>query len=216
MIRTLMLIYLLINYSLAWAVDLGVYGQVWPIDEVDIRDIIVTQSEKISLEAVNELFKAQIHSDSEHFNTGSMPSSQVTKTHYFEPVVTLKNDIVVKDTIIYKKGTSINPLTKINPNRALLFFDGNSKNQINFAVNAIKQYPFQLLLVMSGHNPIQLSHDIQLPVYYAYPPLINYFHVNHMPALINNGRLTHQYQLAITEFSSPFKLSTLKDCWNGC
>jgi len=196
--------------------DLGIYGTVWEIKEVNLKQLITEELQKVDLKKIELSYKSQAEHFGEHLKPNVLSSAEETKTFYIDPSVSLSKNIIINGKVIYKKDTLVNPLTIIRPTENMLFFDGDDKDQLNFALKAQKSEPYRLMLVMTKGDPIRLANKIHSPIYYATDGIISRFHIEKIPTLLGVGVDQHRYELAITTLASPYSIEVLKSCWNGC
>jgi len=189
-----------------YAHDLGVYGSVFPINEVSIAKVLAEQASKIDWHAVNQRLLTGARQWKEHLPSLAVTPVLQTRTVYFDPSITLHRDIIINGHVLYKKGMPINPLDYIRPTKKMLFFDGNSAEQWQFVLVALHKFPMEIMPVMVAGNPVKYSKKIKRPVYYAFPPLMRRFHITHVPTLMGVGKGAYSRKLAITTFASPFDI----------
>ena len=200
----------------AFSADLGIYGKVWDIKEIDLKQLIAEELHEVDVKQIQVTYKNQAEHFGENLTPNLLPNSDQTKTIYVDPSISLSKNIVINGKILYKKGSFVNPLTVIRPSDNMLFFDGDNQDQLNFALHALKVEPYRLMLVMTKGNPIQLANKIHRPIYYATQGIISRFHITKIPTLLGVGIDHHMNELAITTFAPPYSIQVLKDCWNGC
>lgn len=199
-----------------YAHDLGVFGRVWPIQEVDLKQVIAKQLSKINTKAINLKLKKQAIHFGENLPPNKLPNSLQTKTTYIDPSIALKKDIIVRGRMLYKKGTWVNPLKTVRPSKNMLFFNAVDDKQLHFALQALKAHPYRLMLVATKGNPVALAKKIHRPVYYATKGIVKRFHIKAVPSLLGVGSGNNEYDLAVTTFSAPYSIRLVKQCWNGC
>lgn len=198
-----------------YAADLGVYGRVWDIQEVDIRKLITLQ---LSAKSLTKFYQQLINSPIykyETFRAIDFKQANITKTLYFDPAFTLQHDIVIKK-LLFHKGMKINPLHYLKPVTKMLFIDGTDSLQRDFALKALSQFPFKLLIVITRGDFSKLSHYFRRPIYFAYQDIVKRFHISHLPSLVSTGTNEHLEEIAVIEFSFPYQLNELIRCWQGC
>lgn len=209
------LLFTLMN-NIVWANDLGHYGRVWGIEEVNVKQVIANQlAMKNTLKSAKVLRKS-LKTLGEHFPSMHLPTARHRLTSYYDPSIALKTDIVVRGRLLYRKGTWVNPLKVVRPIQDMLYFDGRDKQQLDFAIKALRHYPTRLMLVETGGDPIKLSANLHRPVYYARRAIISRFHIVKVPSLLGVGVGLHQYDLSVTTLTPKATMKTLNTCWHGC
>ena len=219
--RLLFIVFLLVLLFIqlpCFAYDLGIYGETWEIEELDIREIIYAQARAVDWKKVGRELDLQARQLGEHLPVVNLPEATATYTTFINPGIALTHDIASNRQIFYRRGTWVNPLHVVRPITNLLFFNPQLPAQKQLALAALETYPSQLVLVITKGNPLQLSKEIHHPVYYAFPALIKRFHIQATPTLLGVGKLggTHADELAVSVFAKPYQLQEIKRCWYGC
>src|SRR6185503_16016574 len=93
----------------------------------------------------------------EHLPLTYLPEASVTQTRFINPAIVLKHDISSNGQVFYRKGSRVNPLNIVRPVTNLLFFDAKSPAQKQLALAALKDYPYQLVLVLTRGDPVKLA-----------------------------------------------------------
>lgn len=199
-----------------FARDLGVYGHLWSISEVNLKKVIATQLSHVNMQKIGLTLKKQARNFGNNLPPNELPIAQKTQTIYVDPSIALKHDIIIRGKLIYKKGSWVNPLTYIKPVTDMLFFNGDDSAQLNFALKALKDFPYKLMLVMIKGNPVKLAAKIHRPVYFGYKTIIKRFHITKVPSLLGIGKGQLKDRLAVTTFSKPYLPVMVKRCWHGC
>lgn len=200
----------------SYAHDLGVYARTWAIEEVNLKTVIADQAQALDQEKIILSLKSQVQHLDQHLTLNFLPAASRTATRYINPAVALKRDIKIKDKVIYQKGTWVNPLRWVRPRQNMLFFDGRDNDQLAFALKALRQFPYRLMLVMTAGEPVKLSGKLHRPVYYASRALLKRFEIKAVPSLLGVGDNKHQYELMVLTLASPYQIETLQSCWHGC
>ena len=200
---------------LSHANDLGVYSRVWPIDEVNLKQTIAGQLQAIDRQKIGVSLKSQVENLDARLQPQVLPLAKENSVTYFDPSVSLPHDIRVSGRIIYKKGTWVNPLNWVRPKQDMLFFDGRDAAQLDFALAALKRFPYRLMPVMTAGKPIALSEKIHRPVYYANSALIQRFRIREVPTLLGVGDQAHRDELSVVSFVPPYSVDLIERCWHG-
>ena len=199
-----------------FAIDLGRYSQVWPIQEVDMKQAISEQFANVNTHQINDRLLISAKGFGDHLPYSTLKKATKTATSYVDPSIALNKDIIVNGQLIYKKDTRVNPLDYVRPRTNLFFFNGQDQEQVRFAKILIKNKPYTIQLVMIDGNPLRLARKINKPVYYAYPKVLNRFHIQSIPTLLGVGVKQYKNYLALTTLAKPYRLSTINACWFGC
>ena len=119
--------------------DLGVIGPTYEIKEDDFSKVIMERAEQSAADGSwNEAVKA--HSDDIESAAlvadGDLPQARSGRVYALDPTITVQEPIRRSDgSILYDRGTKVNPLDYVTFNRTLCFFDANSSDQIEWVAN---------------------------------------------------------------------------------
>lgn len=144
------------------AKDLGTFGATFTIQEEDLLVILKTRlaKKKMDEQANLELKKAfikKIESPKGRF----LPRATRQSIHEYDPTLNLNEDI--KDhqgVVIASKGTCINPLDQTPLRTALLFFDGNDPEQLEWAKKE------KGVWILTTGAPLEIENRENRPVYF--------------------------------------------------
>lgn len=205
------------------AKDLGVQGQVWPILEIDFRRLMLESAARVDWNQMQDEIKSSANKYFDGFPGRRLPSVDKTETRYIDPSIITPSDIMaplpdasgtLQWSVLYAKGTRVNPLEKIRPLTAMLFFDGNSPDQVKFVRAALAANPLRVVPVeTAGANVKDLSVAFDRPVFYANESMMARFRVEHLPALLYPGSGANALYLGLTAFAEPYKASELETAW---
>lgn len=210
--------------STAAAHDLGIQGRVWDIGETDMRQLVVQDLAKVDQGKIQKELMDSAENYTANLDPQRLPLALATRTRYVDPSSVLSQDIYApieqpdgryEWRVLYPKGTRVNPLESVRPNKNMLFFDARDPDQREFALELLKQEPHRLMLVLTAGDPGKLSNQIRVPVYYANDSLIQRFQIQAVPSLLGVGEGTHYYELAVTDFAPPYRVQTAQRAWHG-
>lgn len=193
----------------AGAVDLGVQGSVFPIEEPNLLVQILDRLDAIDWKKKSE----DIARDDEYLvnhlpDDGLTPATE-TVTHYYDPSLVLQAPVSapvrqadgsMQWKVIYPAGTRVNPLEHVQPPTRLLVFNPADEKQTEFALAVQRAWPSLVELMISGGAVKNLSKKIDRPVFYADAKLVQGFHLTHVPSLIGVGKGPLSLRLAVTEY----------------
>lgn len=189
--KIIFIILFLFLSSLSFAKDLGVVGRVYPIKETDLLEFI--QNKVLIMQQNGEWKKLQNQSKeriAKHIDRPT-PFSNVHKTILakswrYDPSIAVPYDL--KDTegnIFAKAGTRINPLSFTTLHTALVFYDGDDKEQVEWVKKINKKYDEKTKLVLVNGSIVDQEKIFQKPIYFDQQgKLTTTFHITQVPAVV--------------------------------
>ncbi len=207
----------------AHAHDLGVQGQLFPLIEIDIRQTIMGEVAKADMAKVQKDLTESVDRYFDGFPKRVLPSIEQTTTHYIDPSITVPDDIKAPVqgadgdyhwTVLYAKGTRVNPLEKYRPITAMLYFDGTNEDQLKFVEQTVAVNGRVIPVETAGANIRDVSKRLDRPVFYASEDMMQRFRVKHLPALLYPGSGEYSLYLGMTEFAAPYKPAEVNAVWS--
>lgn len=209
--------------SAAQATDLGTQAKVWDITEQDMREIVLTEAARVDWAQKNKELRENAQSYTDNLPKRALPEADKTETAYIDPSIQLSSDIKIpvkgpdgKYTwqVHYAKGMSLNPLAKVRPVTALLFFDARSPEQVAFAKELVSDPLSRIVpLEVSGDNFQEVVKDFGRAVFYAFDAQLARFNVTKLPALVYPGSGKYSLYLANTVFAKPYRAASVAAVW---
>jgi conjugal transfer pilus assembly protein TraW len=151
-----------------FAKDLGVVGHIFEIKEQDIAEIIA-----LKLQRLNETGELALHQEKilrraleqvKNPTPVGLPNAIETRTFFYDPSITLKTDIRNhQNTLIYAKGTRINPFSYVTLHKQWLFFNGDNAEHLAWAK---AQYKTGDKLILVRGSAVDLMKEWQVPIYF--------------------------------------------------
>ena len=204
----------------ALAVDLGVQANTWEITERDMRELVLADAAKVDWSKKNDEVKESARNYTANFPKRNLPELDKTETKYLDMSIQLSSDIKIpvkgadgKYTwqVYFKKGQSFNPLTKIRPVEALLYFDARSPDQVAFAKEATKgMFSGVVPIEVSGEKFDETLKQFTRPVFYGFDVQIQRFSITALPALIYPGTGKYSLYMANTVFAKPYSVAEVR------
>lgn len=173
-----LLISMLLAKDLGSAKDLGCYGETFSIDETSLLQLITAKLK--GLESSGNLTEHQ-ETIRKRISRKVMNPEPVVgvrhttepRTFTYDPTFVLPEDVLDRDGhILYKAGTSFNPLRDSMPHllikqlaltKPLLFVDGDA--HMPWVREQLKQHPKAKVILVKG-SPSNCSEILQHPVYF--------------------------------------------------
>lgn len=160
--------------------DLGVWGATYPIKEVDMATYMGSQVKKMPVKAIQKALRSSVKTGLQHLPTVSLPESHRIMYMVFDPSVR-----------IGKEQKVLNPLRWVWPEKKWLIIQGGRVSHWALVRKLQARYPdqFWVLVVDMSMAIWEKSRNIGYmpPIYYAFPQLIQRFHVQSLPTLMGAG-----------------------------
>lgn len=143
--------------SSAQAKQLGALGDTYLISEPDFLVFIHQRLQTLKNNGQLAKFEAQAATRAVHHALNPPPVSFLTTTdrpsvHYYDPTFVLNRNIYnAKGKLIFKKGTTANPLNLVPLRETLIFFDGRDVRQVNWAKAQERHYSY-IKFILTGGN----------------------------------------------------------------
>lgn len=140
---------------LSYAKDYGILGQTYEIAEQDLLEYIETKINKLQSNGqwhqLEEEFTQQVKKKVERPTSVILSKAKESRSFLYNPSIVAPFD--VHDTqghLIVSKGTVINPLDRVQLKSALLFFNADDPEQLDWAIAESKQHSKVKLILTSG------------------------------------------------------------------
>ena len=154
--------------------DSGVYGEVFPVAERSLLDVI-----KARLQALSDSGRLSDHQNAILQKTrerlkspepiGNVRKTAEERSFLHDPSITVSDDLKDHEgRIFHRKGTKVNPLEMRSLPAPLLFVDGDDEDQVAWAIRLHKQAgstPKPKIILVKG-APLALSEELGLPIYF--------------------------------------------------
>jgi len=199
--------------SLGFAHDLGVYGHLFPVIEINPVEIIQRKLSEYEqsgqLEAMQKKMQQQVESSVLRPKPLNLQRTTTPTTRLLTPTFTLQTNVYdAYGNIIYPEGLTINPfdvatypkqlqqlnIMKPTLRQTLLFFNGDDNTQISWAKSKIEQLdhenkPYKIIL--TGGDVRNTAEALAHRVYFdQYGYLTNYFSLQYVPSMVYQDK-TH-------------------------
>lgn len=172
------------------AKDLGVFGEVFEIEEADLLEVI--QGKLADLEKSGELQNHQAKIARKTQEIIERPNAVAGITHttkprtfIYDPSITLTSDIADHEGRVFAaKGERINPLNYRSMTKPLLFIDGDEGDHLTWAFSQIKLHPQAKIILVKG-APLQIMQEMGMQVYFdQHGKITNKLGITQVPAKV--------------------------------
>lgn len=140
-------------------IDLGTYGELYPIAEKDLLSVIEEGAKDINKTKIMEDFRK---SSDEYFNVEStIPKCEETLDRDFDPSIVLKEDINLSEYGVFvKAGEKFNPLANALLPSYLFFIDENREEEVLLLQEFNRQIggDSQVMVIVTGGEMMNLKH----------------------------------------------------------
>lgn len=182
-----------LSVSVGYAKNLGQYGQVFPVIEKDVRQIIMARLR--AMEKSGALAEHQRTIDqrvAEHIIRPQRLMLSPTKkpiTFRIDPTVWVSEDVRMPDgTLIASKGTAVNPFKHITFSKTLFFFDADDANQVAWVKKHYSEYGHVKFILTGGD--IREAGLTFGRIYFDLNGLITrQLKIRHVPSVVNQDGL---------------------------
>ncbi len=174
------------------AKDYGICGNTFEIQEENLLEYINDKLKAIDLKEWQRDF-VEVSKDSiQRPKATILPYAKNKRVYYFDPSIDnqeRKACIEATDNrgvIFAKKGDRINPLDKINLTKKLIFIDGDSREQIDYAINLYNASNGRAKIILIKGSIVDLINKLNIKIYFDQNGiLVNKFSIKHIPAIIS-------------------------------
>lgn len=178
--------------------DFGIMGHTFPIKEEPFVQMITKRLHSIDIAKHQEIIRQKtIEKINNPKPVEGLKRAQKNHSFSFDPTYLLKEDIIMPDgKVLYRAGTSINPLHYIDFDRRLIFIDARDKTQIKWLRRYLAKEQSQNRIILTGGKIFELEQKLNTSLYFDQEGvLVNHFGIKALPSVI----VQEGYALKITE-----------------
>lgn len=181
------------------AKDLGVMGDIYPIEEPDFLEFLQSRAAVIEKNGGLQQLQNKMQQDAVQYRDRPKPVSGIQTTHDnkswdFDPSIVLDHDVLTPEgKVIAVAGTHVNPLVYISLKKTLIFYDADDEAQVKWAVAQDIQRKGQDKLILVNGRLLSEEKRFGKPIYFDQKGLLTTrFSIKHVPATVSqNGLLLH-------------------------
>lgn len=214
---------LAVTAGLSQAKDLGVQGQLFPIQERDLRERLIESAAKVDWQKTQQGLKKDAENYTKNLTPFDLPRPQKSFVRWTDPSVEVAEDIKTpvfnestkeyEMTVVYKKGTRVNPLAKYRPVSTLFFFDGRDSEQVEVAQRLVELNSLKIVPIATGGDVSKLTKAFKRPVFFAHKIMLDKAEVTHLPALVFPGENDRALNIGAAFFAKGTTASTIYNTW---
>ena len=188
--------------QVSFAKDLGVMGEIYPINEPDFLEFIQSRVQAMEKSTQWNQLKNTMQERAERYRdrptvvTGIQRATQ-TRSWFFDPSIVLDHDVRTPDgTLIAISGTRVNPLVRISLSKTLIFYDADDVAEVKWATALDKKLKGHDKLILVNGSMLGQEKRFSKPIYFDQAGrLTTHFGIHYVPAIIEQSGLS----LKITE-----------------
>lgn len=187
--KVIVLLVTLILSESVKAKDFGTRGHINKIVEQPFLQMIHERLQKVDMEKERQKMTAIAKERLEN----PLPVKDITpakkgRIFFFDPTYVLGEDAVLPcGKVLYKAGTSVNPLEYIQLDRRLFFIDSRQKEQVKWLQKQLNQEKqvIENRIILVGGSPLSLEKELDEIVYFDQQgALSGKFGIKHSPAVV--------------------------------
>ncbi|KTC87653.1 type-F conjugative transfer system protein TraW [Legionella drozanskii] len=173
--------------------DLGHYGQVFPVIEADLRELIMKRltemQESGALLKHQRLIEQRVAEHIIRPKPLTLAPTKTPKTFRIDPTVLVSHDVALPDgTLIAKKGTAINPFNHLQFSKTLIFFNADDANQMAWVKKHYNDYHYVKFILISG-DIRQASEHFGRIYFDLEGRITSQLHIKHVPSVVSQDGL---------------------------
>lgn len=177
------------------AKDLGTFGELFPIKERSLLDVIQERLTAIEqnggFDALNKEMQQKARDRLNRPEPVLTKKADKTTERLFDPSVTLSKDLKNEKGVVFaKKGTKVNPLDIVSFEMKLYFIDSDDELQIKWLSK--QDVKLRDKIILTNGNPLELEKRLNKKIYFDQKSLlINRFKISAVPSIVyrNENRL---------------------------
>ena len=159
--------------------DYGTMGDVYPIKEEDILEVIKKKIPEIEAKVRESIPEIVEKSYVLNKYDGKFAHAEKDRVYYIDPAIVLTDDIKDQNgNILFQKGTVFNPTDYITLSRYIII-DGNDPKQVELALSG----DFAQIILISGDLK-KLVQTYRKQFFFANDLILNKFKIKAVPAII--------------------------------
>lgn len=172
------------------ALDLGVHGRLYPIDEQNLIEAIQANAQADidsgAWKKRTEQWRKKARYQVNRPNGIQLPRTAKTSSRLFDPSVVFPDDIKdAEGNLIYSAGRPVNPLSYISWSRQLIFIDGDDREQIDWMISVTQLKPSQYKVVLTNGPVMDLMNELNQRLYFDQNQnLVRRLNIQSLPARV--------------------------------
>lgn len=179
---------LLMNGIPVHAQNLGNYGEVFPIIEQDIRQVIMKKLQQMErsgeLKRRRQELVARVETHVRRPKPLNLTTTNYPRVFEIDPSIVVNQNLYAPDgMLIAKAGMHLNPFERISFSKILFFFNADDHKQVSWVKNHYKKYDHVKFILTGGD--VKVASNVLGSIYFDLEGrLSSYFHLKHVPSIV--------------------------------
>ena len=180
------------------AANLGNYGDVFPVLEVDIREVIMSRLERLEASGALKHYQEEVQQRvARHIMRPeplALPTTIEPKSFHVDPTVTVNEDIWAPNGLqVAHAGMKLNPFKHVSFSKTLFFFNGDDKHQVAWVKKHYQDYKHVKFILTGGD--IRDGANLFGRIYFDLGGrLTQTLQIKHVPSVVNQDGLLWKIQ----------------------
>lgn len=164
------------------------FGGLFPVTEMDIREVIMKRLESMEQSGEIEMRKeemiAEVKKQVERPAPSSLTVTAKPVTFYVDPSITVNENIYGADGVLLaEKGQHINPFERIQFTKTLIFFDADDARQVAFVKSEYRKHHY-VKFILTGGSVIDAGKLFGRVYFDINQTLSQKLHLAHVPSVV--------------------------------
>lgn len=161
----------LLGAGVAVAEDLGTVGKTYEIEETDliahIHSELTAMRDDGRLAEQQQLMKQRAQATVKRPPGLSLPRATESRVHHYDPSVTTDYDVIDhRGNVIYRAGTTVNPLEYTALTTPIVFFDGDDAVQTRWVREFLGDAPDRYVPLLTNGPVVELMQQWNVRLYF--------------------------------------------------
>ena len=180
------------------AANLGNDGDVFPVLEVDIREVIMSRLEGLEASGALKHYEEEVQQRvARHImrpEAVGLPTTIEPKSFHVDPTVTVNQDIWAPNGLqVAHAGMKLNPFKHVIFSKTLFFFNGDDKHQVAWVKKHYQDYKHVKFILTGGD--IRDGANLFGRIYFDLGGrLTQTLQIKHVPSVVNQDGLLWKIQ----------------------
>ncbi|WP_419421620.1 hypothetical protein ACNVED_16730 (plasmid) [Legionella sp. D16C41] len=178
---------LLLAVPVIFAKNLGVKGELWPVQEMSLVKLMELKAAGLNTDEMARRWQDRARDYADRPEALDFKQGRHAKVHHYTPVASVRDNVTdVSSKVIVAAGVSVNVLTLLPDYQPeLLFFNADDRAQLLWAVKMSKRLTSNARFILTGGSVSTAEKMLNGPVYFDQKGVIcNKFGITQMPAFV--------------------------------